>query len=56
MYVDWMGWTLDFTGPQMVLTIKLTTAAIDYYDGNQSASEKEVPQCSIKEAMSLLEH
>ena len=27
LYVDYMGWTLDFTGPQMLLTIKLTSLA-----------------------------
>jgi hypothetical protein len=42
MYTDWSGWTLDFSGPQMILTIKLTTIAIDYYDGNRSKAEKEV--------------
>ena len=33
MYTDYMGWTMDFTGPQMLLTIKLTTFAFDYVDG-----------------------
>lgn len=42
MYTDWSGWTLDFSGPQMILTIKLTTIAMDYYDGNRSKAEKEV--------------
>lgn len=28
-----MGWTLDFTGPQMILTIKLMSFAFNYYDG-----------------------
>jgi lysophospholipid acyltransferase len=28
-----MGWTMDFSGPQMVLTIKLITFAFDYHDG-----------------------
>ena len=33
MYTDYMGWTVDFSGPQMVLTIKLITLAFDYRDG-----------------------
>jgi len=41
MYTDWSGWSLDFTGPQMILTIKFTTFAIDYFDGNRSREEKE---------------
>lgn len=33
MYVDFMGWSLDFTGPQMLLVIKFTSFAYDYDDG-----------------------
>jgi len=33
MYVDYMGWSIDFTGAQMILTIKLITLAFDYSDG-----------------------
>ncbi|KDO21008.1 hypothetical protein SPRG_13936 [Saprolegnia parasitica CBS 223.65] len=33
IYVDYMGWSLDFTGPQMLLVIKLTAFAYNYYDG-----------------------
>lgn len=29
-----MGWTLDFTTMQMVITIKLSSFAFNYYDGN----------------------
>ncbi|CCI43023.1 unnamed protein product [Albugo candida] len=36
LYVDYMGWTLDFTGPQMLLTMKLTSLAFNYSDGKQS--------------------
>lgn len=42
MLTDWMGWSLDFTGPQMVLTIKMTTLAINYFDGNEPAQAKQV--------------
>lgn len=37
LYVDYMGWTLDFTGPQMLLTIKLTSLAYSLYDGSVDA-------------------
>lgn len=33
MSVDYMGWSLDFTGPQMILTMKLSMYAFDVYDG-----------------------
>jgi len=33
MYVDYMGWTLDFTGIQMLLTMKHIMFAFDVYDG-----------------------
>lgn len=39
VYVDYMGWTLDFTGPQMLLTIKLTTMAFNLYDGTVDADK-----------------
>jgi hypothetical protein len=46
-YTDWFGWTLDFTGPQMILTIKLFTFAFDCHDGfsakkDDSASKDDV--------------
>jgi len=36
MHRDYMGWSMDFTGPQMLLTLKLTTLAFDLYDGTQN--------------------
>jgi hypothetical protein len=46
MYVDYMGWTLDFTTMQMVLTIKLTSIGFNYHDAyvfhKLSSAEKEV--------------
>eukprot|EP00752_Nemacystus_decipiens_P014687 g13083.t1 len=36
-YVDYMGWSLDFTGPQMVLTIKLSSFAYNVWDGRKWA-------------------
>ena len=43
MRTDYMGYTLDFTGPQMLLTIKLTSLAFNVQDG---ALEKE---CAAKD-------
>jgi lysophospholipid acyltransferase len=33
LHTDYMGWSLDFSGPQMLLTIKLTALAFNMYDG-----------------------
>ncbi|DAZ98042.1 TPA: hypothetical protein N0F65_004532 [Lagenidium giganteum] len=69
LYVDYMGWTLDFTGPQMLLVIKLTSFAYNYYDGvvdkagekmsEMSAGKARVyagrKRLAIKELPSLLE-
>lgn len=41
MYIDYMGWTLDHTGPQMILTIKLSTLAWDVYDGTAGKKRAE---------------
>jgi lysophospholipid acyltransferase len=35
MLVDYGGWQLDYTGPQMVLVIKLTSFAYNLYDGTR---------------------
>ena len=32
-YMNYMSWNLDFTGPQMVLTLKLYSLAYNLYDG-----------------------
>jgi len=52
-----MGWTLDFTGPQMILTLKLTSFGNNYYDGSRPDSElnEEQKQLRIKKLPSLLE-
>lgn len=39
MYVDYLGWTLDFTGPQMLLTIKFTLYAFDMNDRLKTKDE-----------------
>jgi len=57
-YTDYMGWTLDFTTMQMVLTIKLTSFAFNYYDGNcpvEKLSEEQKKR-SIKTLPPLLEY
>ncbi|KAF1777658.1 Membrane bound O-acyl transferase, MBOAT [Phytophthora cactorum] len=54
LYVDYMGWTLDFTGPQMLLVIKLTSFAYNYYDGVKKVYEGR-QKLAIKEIPSLLE-
>ncbi len=42
MVTDWLNWSVDFTVLQMVLTIKLTSSALNYYDGCQPDAVKEV--------------
>lgn len=44
MYTDYLGWSLDYTGPQMVLTIKLTSFAFCYSDGQQLEAIKAAPE------------
>jgi len=34
IHVDYLGWSLDFTGPQMILTIKLSGFAYNLADGD----------------------
>lgn len=31
---DYMGWTLDFTGPQMIVTLKLISVAFNVHDAS----------------------
>jgi lysophospholipid acyltransferase len=58
MYYSYMDWHLDFTRPQMIVTIKLTTLAFNLSDAKHraeedlSAHEKEK---RVKELPSLLE-
>jgi lysophospholipid acyltransferase len=40
VYVDYLGWSLDFTGPQMILTIKLSSFAYNVYDGSKHSEEE----------------
>jgi len=48
LYVDYLGWTLDFTGAQMVLTIKMTSIAYNIFDGSEAESARlkaEIKRC-----------
>jgi hypothetical protein len=64
-YVNYLGWDLDFTGPHMVLTIKLYSIAWNLWDGHVLKKEHYDPKkdratakCepfALKELPSLLE-
>jgi MBOAT, membrane-bound O-acyltransferase family len=63
-YINYLGWDLDFTGAQMVLTQKLHMMAFNLYDGQclagdpaqvPSASKKCAP-AALQEIPSLLEY
>jgi len=55
MYTDYMGWTMDFTGPQMLLTLKLTTFAFDYHDGQIQRIKIPHHDMALSKFPSLLE-
>jgi len=40
MWSDWLGWKMDFSGPQMMATIKITSMAFNYSDGRASEGFK----------------
>jgi len=50
-YVNYLGWDLDFTGSQMVLTMKLYSIAFNLYDGEQIA--KGTPDRAAKKCSSF---
>jgi hypothetical protein len=37
MHIDYLGWAVDLTGPQMILTIRLMAFAFNLYDGGVMA-------------------
>jgi len=41
MHTEWLGWSMDFSGPQMMATIKITSLAFNYHDG---VSGRDEPQ------------
>ena len=60
-YINYLGWDMDFTGAQMVLTQKLWMIAFNLYDGEVLAkggndrASKKCSEFALKEAPSLLE-
>eukprot|EP01113_Clastostelium_recurvatum_P026253 TRINITY_DN3152_c0_g2_i3.p1 TRINITY_DN3152_c0_g2~~TRINITY_DN3152_c0_g2_i3.p1 ORF type:complete len:490 (-),score=107.59 TRINITY_DN3152_c0_g2_i3:21-1490(-) len=59
MYTDYMGWTLDYTGSQMVVTLKLISLAFNYYDGHRKDTHRmtdEMKRRSIRVLPNLLEY
>lgn len=61
-YINYLGWDLDFTGSQMVLTQKLYMIAWNLYDGEQLAkgkddrTAKKLAKYSLSEVPSILEY
>ena len=60
-YINYLGWDLDFTGCQMVLTMKLYMIAYNLYDGEvlakgiEDRAAKKCAKFALKDAPSLLE-
>jgi len=60
-YVNYLGWDLDFTGTQMVLTMKLYMIAYNLYDGELLAkgvdnrAAKKCQAFALKDSPNLLE-
>jgi len=60
-YINYLGWDLDFTGTQMVLTQKLHMIAFNLYDGHclktgkDSRAAKKCSEVALTETPSLLE-
>jgi len=48
-YTDWMGWSLDFTGPQMILCIKLSSFAYNLYDSEIGTPKAERKVLKLEE-------
>jgi len=61
-FINYLGWDLDFTGSQMVLTMKLYSLAYNLYDGEKLANGKEdraAKKCSsvaVAEVPGLIEY
>lgn len=53
-YINYLGWDMDFTGPQMVLTMKLYMLAYNLYDGevlkksggSENCKDRAAKKCS----------
>jgi hypothetical protein len=61
-YINYLGWDLDFTGAQMVLTQKLYMLAFNLYDGHQLSrgkddrASKKCAQFALNKVPGLLEY
>ncbi len=54
MHYDFMGYSADFSGPQMVITMKLTSLAFQIYDGRRGKLPVG-PTCSARTKKALEE-
>lgn len=55
-YINYLGWDMDFTGPQMVLTMKLYSLAYNLYDGellNRGKEDRAAKKCASVAVTSL---
>merc|ERR1712160_196297 len=55
-YINYLGWDMDFTGPQMVLTMKLYSLAYNLYDGelaNKGNEDRAAKKCASVAVTSL---
>lgn len=48
IHVDYLGWSLDFTGPQMILTIKLSSFAYNLADGHEQPPKEGSKNYELK--------
>jgi len=59
MYTDYNGYTLDFTGPTMIITMKVTSLACSVYDGTHRKEEdlnNDQKVLAIRRTPSLIEY
>jgi len=55
LWTDWLGYTMDFSGPQMMATIKLTSLGFNYSDGrSRSAGERAQDEAAVTEQIQQL--
>ena len=55
-YINYLGWDMDFTGPQMVLTMKLYSLAYNLYDGEliqKGKADRAAQKCASTAVTSL---
>jgi hypothetical protein len=61
-YINYLGWDLDFTGSQMVLTMKLYSLAYNLYDGEllakgtENRASKKCAVVAVSEMPGILEY